>query len=441
VFVYDGSPGRYVPDTFDAEHPDGTEANMLPIERTYSEWANSDYANGGVFAPEFAGDKPDGIVSTCQDCHVKDITGIGCNEPGAPTRVDLPHHDMTGGNHFMADIIAMMYPGEVDVDRLNAGKQRAIDMLQKAASLAMSADNTGPNPTLTVTVTNETGHKLPTGYPEGRRMWINVKGYDAQGGNLVYESGAYDASTAVLTHDEDVKIYEIQPGISTRLSPVIGLPVGKSFHFVLNDTLFLDNRIPPRGFTNAAFETIQAPPVGYSYADSQYWDNTQYVLPTETRFVEVTLYYQGTTKEYVEFLRDENTTNSAGLDFYNAWAATGKAAPVVMQADTISVSPDVTGIGDTPRAITELFQNSPNPFNPSTTIRYSLKSREHVRIAVYDVRGGLVKVLVDEARPAGHQKTEWYGFNQQGNRAASGIYFIKMTTADKQFVKKAVMIK
>jgi hypothetical protein len=314
-------------------------------------------------------------------------------------------------------------------------------MLQKAASLALAAGQTYPNPTVTVTVTNETGHKLPTGYPEGRRMWINVKGYDAQGGNLVYESGAYDPGTAVLTHDADEKIYEVQPGISHRLSPVIGLPVGKSFHFVLNDTLFLDNRIPPRGFTNANFQTIQAPPVGYSYADSQYWDDTEYVLPPETRFVEVTLYYQGTTKEYVEFLRDENTTNTAGLDFYNAWAATGKAAPVAMQTDTISVNVTATGIGDTPRTVTALYQNNPNPFNPSTTIRYSLKSREHVRIAVYDVRGGLVKVLVDEVRPAGNQKASWYGLNQNGARVASGTYFIKMTTADKQLVKKAVMLK
>jgi hypothetical protein len=435
VFVRDSSV-VYSPNAFDSEHPDGDLRNMFPIERTFSEWSASDYATTGVFAPQFAGNKPDGMVSTCQDCHMKDLSGIGCSEPGAPTRADLPHHDLTGGNHFIPDILPSMFPGEVDVAQLQAGKQRAIALLQAAASMALAGGQTGGTPTVTVTVTNETAHKLPSGYPEGRRVWLNVKAYDAQGGNLVYESGAYNPSTAVLTHDTDARIYEIQPGISTRLSPVVGLPVGKSFHFVLNDTVFSDNRIPPRGFTNAAFAAIQSPPVAHVYADSQYWDETEYTLPFNARF-----YYQGTSKEYVEFLRDANVTNSAGLDFYNAWAATGKAAPVAMAHDTISVDVTPTGVPERSLAVTALDPNFPNPFNPSTTIRYSLESRERVKVAVYDVAGREVRVLVDEVRPAGYQKVEWYGQDQRDQRVASGIYFVRMTTADRQFVRKAVMLK
>jgi hypothetical protein len=443
VFVHDGGP-VYSPNAFDTEHPDGDLRNMFPIERTYSEWSVSDYANGGVFQPQFAGNKPDGIVSTCQDCHMRDVVGKGCNEGGAPTRPDLGLHDLTGGNHFIRDILPLMFPTQVDTVQLQAGKARAIAMLQLAASMALAEGQAGTNPTVTVTVTNETGHKLPSGYPEGRRVWLNIKGYDAEGGSLVYESGAYDFGTAVLTEDADAKIYEIQPGISTRLSPIVGLPVGKSFHFVLNDTVFSDNRIPPRGFTNAAFETIQSPAVAHAYADSQYWDETEYTLPANTRFVEVTLYYQGTTKEYVEFLRDANESPSPhiGDDFYNAWAATGKAAPVVMAFDTISVAKTATGVGnDGPRTITALDQNFPNPFNPSTTVRYSLKTREWVNVTVYDVLGRVVKVLVDEERPAGYQKINWYGRNQRDERVASGIYFIRMTTADRHLVRKAVMLK
>jgi hypothetical protein len=156
-------------------------------------------------------------------------------------------------------------------------------------------DQAGNRPTLTVT--NETGHKLPSGYPEGRRIWLNVQAYDIDN-NLVYESGAYDAATAVLTKDDDIKVYEIKPGLSPAVAGALGLPAGESFHFVLNDTVYADNRIPPRGYTYAKFETIQSPPVAYTYADSQYWDETTYVLPPEANFVEVRLYYQGTTKEY-----------------------------------------------------------------------------------------------------------------------------------------------
>ena len=70
---------------------------------------------------------------------------------------------------------------------------------------------------VTVTVVNQTGHKLPTGYPEGRRMWINLRAYDASG-NLVYESGAYNFQTGVLTLDPAIKVYEAKLGLSADLA-------------------------------------------------------------------------------------------------------------------------------------------------------------------------------------------------------------------------------
>ncbi|NIW49192.1 MAG: hypothetical protein GWN30_31830, partial [Gammaproteobacteria bacterium] len=118
-------------------------------------------------------------------------------------------------------------------------------------------------------------HKLPSGYPDGRRIWINLKVYDASGA-LIKESGAYDNVTGVLTHDTEAKIYEIKPGLSEDVASILGLTAGPSFHFVVNNMIYFDNRIPPRGFTNANFEMIQSPPVGYSYADGQYWDETEY---------------------------------------------------------------------------------------------------------------------------------------------------------------------
>ena len=370
---------------------------------------------------------------------MQDVSGKGCNEPGAPTRSNIPKHDLTGGNTFVPDILPSFFPSEVNVTELQAGKQRAIAMLELAASMSLAAGQVGPNPTVTVTVTNETGHKLPSGYPEGRRMWLNVQAYDAADA-LVYESGAYDPGTGVLTHDADAKIYEVKIGISSRLSPILAMPAGPSFHFVLNDTVYSDNRIPPRGFTNAAFEAVQSPPVGHAYMDGQHWDETMYVLPTEARFVSATLYYQTTSKEYIEFLRDANTTNSAGIDLYNAWVAQGRGAPVAMTTDTISVDLQPTGIG-APLAQTELFPNYPNPFNPSTTIRYTLSTRQHVRIEVFDIAGARVKKLVDEDRPAGMQRVEWNGRNASGDPLASGVYLVRMETRDGAFVRKAVLLK
>jgi hypothetical protein len=334
VYTKDTS-GAYVPNTFDQPASDFDPYSMFPIERTFSEWIMSDYNSpAGVYAPQFGGNKDS--VSTCQDCHMRDVTGVGCNKPGVPIREDLPLHDQTGGNAFIPNLIESLFPGEPDTAALNAGIQRATYMLHNAVTLTLTVMEQKAGYLALVEVTNETGHKLPSGYPEGRRMWLNVKAYDTTA-TLIYESGAYDPETGVLTHDPDLKLYEIKPGISEALAPIVDLPAGPSFHFVLNDTIYKDNRIPPRGFTNANFETIQSPPIGYSYADGQYWDDTEYLLPDSATLVVVTLYYQTTSKEYVEFLRDENGTNDWGIIFYDLWATNGKSAPVSMatQVDTI----------------------------------------------------------------------------------------------------------
>jgi hypothetical protein len=440
VFVAGSTPGDYVPNAFNAAHPDGDLRNMFPIERTYSEWENTDYAAVGVYAPQFAGNKADGIVSKCQDCHMKDVSGIGCSEPGVPTRPDLPLHDLTGGNYFIPDVLPALFPAEVNSIRLDAGKQRAIGMLQKAASLELVAENVEYFPAVKVIVTNETAHKLPSGYPEGRRIWLNVKAYDELD-NLVYETGAYDPATGVLTHDEDLKIYEIHPGLSPGLAAAVGLPAGQSFHFVLNDTVYFDNRIPPRGFTNAAFETVQSPPVGYGYPDGQYWDETTYVLPTDAVFVAVTLYYQSTSKEYIEFLKNTNVTNTAGQVLYDAWVNQGRAAPVVMVHDTLSVSAIPTGVADTPRFKNGLYAAHPNPFNPSTTVPFELEGRGRVFIQVYDVNGKLTRTLLNEVKSAGKHEIAWDGRNDTGEAVASGVYFVKMKAGRFTAVQKAVLVK
>jgi hypothetical protein len=321
---------EYPPNSFGAPAPDFDPYTMFPIERTYSEWLASEYNSpGGAASGTF------GIVSTCQDCHMRDVTGPGCNKKGAPTRTDLPLHDFTGGNTTMPDLVALLYPEEVDPDALLEGKIRALDTLQKAATMELTVD--GSSKLAEVTVINETGHKLPSGYPEGRRIWINLVAYNSAG-EVVYESGRYDPVEAVIVSDpaidqvldEDPKIYEIKPGISSDLASTVKLPEGPSFHFVLNNQIFKDNRIPPRGFTNLAFTQIQSPPVDYTYEDGQYWDVTEYQLPASAVSVTATLFYQTTTREYVEFLRDENHTNNWGQVLYDLWASTGKSSPEVM---------------------------------------------------------------------------------------------------------------
>ena len=314
----------YEPNSFGAPAPDFDPYSMLPIERTFSEWKMSAYnSSEGVYSEAFGGNLVN--VSSCQDCHMRDTTGYGCNK-NPPLRSNLPMHDMTGGNTFIPKVLYSLFSDDVDTNALNAGIERARYMLQHAATMEMTVD--GVNDEVAVKVINETGHKLPSGYPEGRRIWINLKAWGPNG--EIYESGHYDDETAVLTHDADVKIYETKPGITPQLATTLNLTSGPSFHFVLNDTIYKDNRIPPRGFSNANFEMIQSKPIGYSYADGQYWDETYYSLPFTPLAVRASLYYQTASKDYIEFLRDENITDSRGQVLYDLWLNHGKSKPELM---------------------------------------------------------------------------------------------------------------
>jgi hypothetical protein len=329
AFQRDAS-GNYVANPFNTTGTNFSAHFMAPVERTYSEWLFSDYASSnGVYAPQFAGNKPGGRVSTCQDCHMRQVTGRGCDPAQFPTvslRTNLPLHDMTGGSTWLPLLLTNLYPGEVNAAALQAGVARATQLLSNAAHLAVQLSSNR----LQITVTNNTGHKLPTGYPEGRRIWLNVKFYDART-NLLGESGAYDPATGILSHDAEAKIYAVHPGLETNLAVALGLMPGPSFHFVLNNKIYEDNRIPPRGFTRAAYAAFGGAPVGHSYADGQYWDDTFYTLPPGTVRAEVRLYYQSTSKEFVEFLRDENVTNTRGQELYDLWNHHGKCPPTLMQ--------------------------------------------------------------------------------------------------------------
>ncbi len=325
--------GNFVPNAFDTPPASMSPYVLMPIERTYSEWLHSAYNSPqGIYAPQFGGNRD--YVASCQDCHLRDVTGQGCVFPDAPMRNDLPLHDMTGGSTWLLGLMPQQFPGDVNPAAIDAGVLRARYMLQNAATLS-AQQNTDE---FVVTVTNQSGHKLPTGYPEGRRMWLNVRFFDAQDA-LIKESGAYDLQTAHLTHDAEVKIYEAEPGLDELTAGIVGVPPGPSFHFVLNNKIFKDNRIPPRGFTNAQYALFGGAPVGASYLDGQYWDDTIYQVPSGAARVEVKLYYQSTSKEFVTFLRDQNVTNTKGQEMYDLWNNNGKCPPELMASQSLNLTP------------------------------------------------------------------------------------------------------
>ncbi len=89
----------------------------------------------------------------------------------------------------------------------------------------------------------------------------------------------------------------------------------------------------------------------------------------------------------------------------------------------------------------QLASNYPNPFNPTTTIRFGLPEAQHVSIQIYSTIGRIVKTLVDEYLSEGFHQVVWNGRNQAGNNVASGIYIYEMRTKDKRFIKKMLLAK
>jgi hypothetical protein len=338
----------YVPNAAGAAHPTGNPADMFPEHRTYSEWKMSQFATTGVtFADNrFGGNHPTGVIKSCQDCHMPRQIGAGCifydpSYGGTPEqqRDDIGQHSFAGANSWVVRAVRAQLGAEdadfygLTQDRVDTAIARNVQMLRDASDMTLTQQGSQ----LTVRITNQSGHKLPTGVGNGRRAWVNVK-FLAADGSLVAERGAYNMATAAFD-GSDTKVYEKRSSIDAAMSSLSGLPEGAPFHGALTNRTDFDNRIPPRGFTNAGFASVQASPVGYSYVDGQHWDDTLYAIPSGATKAVVTFYHQTTTKEYAEFLRDANVTDQRGQVAYNLWVQFGRSAPVDMDSAMIDLVP------------------------------------------------------------------------------------------------------
>jgi hypothetical protein len=305
-----------------------TNVNLQPphafghIERTYSEWALSDFAKKET-------------LQSCQSCHFPRVQGGGKavhynSDYGDQHRDYFVTHNAVGGSTWVQEAVYKIWKGKaLDHAALDAGKENARHLLKTAAVLGLVIANGKAH----LTITNLTGHKLPTGYPEGRRMWVNVQFLDGNS-NIIRELGRYGEDKGrgqpALFEPESTRVYECKPGLSAEQAAAHHEQPGPSFHFILNDVITKDNRIPPRGYKKSAFAEHLAAPVGANYADGQYWDEMEFDLPEGTARVEVRLMYQSLSPEYIQFLHDRDPNGEWSNKLYDAWQTTGKCPPEEM---------------------------------------------------------------------------------------------------------------
>jgi hypothetical protein len=345
-------------------------------ERTFSEFMLSAYGQQGgapgigPFAPDvFETSLPNNNIGKCQDCHMRDVSGVGANKQGTPTRPYDPNdpnsstehrqsgqplHDLTGGNAWVSFVLASAVSGSPNYDSTNdsllnqgpnvltldlnqglgidpvallAGVDRAKQQLRLAASIQNLSYNPS-NGSLSFRVQNQAVHKLISGFPEGRRMFVNIKAF--AGGTLIYEVNPYDPAARTLKGLS----YPYQPGYGLPAPVPINLAKeayvdelvyemhpsstltgeAESFHFALATDRYKDNRIPPKGFRINEAATRLAQPRWHGadapdyFTAAEYaggYDDADLTIGIGADYVEVNLYYQTTSREYIEFLRDE----------------------------------------------------------------------------------------------------------------------------------------
>ena len=88
-----------------------------------------------------------------------------------------------------------------------------------------------------------------------------------------------------------------------------------------------------------------------------------------------------------------------------------------------------------------LAQNFPNPFNPSTTIRYELKEAGAVTLRIYDLMGQQVRELVNAPQSSGRHQVTWAGRDQRGAQVANGVYFYELRTGEFRALRKMILMK
>ncbi|NOH02166.1 MAG: hypothetical protein HND47_09520 [Chloroflexi bacterium] len=364
----------------------------MPEQRTYTEWKFSAFSSGAD-------------AKTCQECHMPrlsheyndDVAGSynadPYGEPGgwpySKPRTNTAVHKLAGANRDLPMMMKELYP-EVDFEVVGGGEgaggvwvgtgndtrifpgmlsnrnpmwdrnQRNTEIsLQDGADVQIVSGPTWNATTMKwevqVKVINNTGHRLPSGYPDGRRMWINLLVKD-EADAIVYESGYYDDATATLYTDRgsthipftraldpfidaaanEVMVYERVTGMCQDNNNDGDLDRCDPSLSVLNDHILFDNRIPPYGFTYSDYRVSGVKFWNYDpasfvpfeeyntttgqstrYADGRNYDLVTYSFSapeTAVLSVQAEILFQSHTREFMEHLRanDASTVRPEG---------------------------------------------------------------------------------------------------------------------------------
>ncbi len=217
---------------------------IFPEQMPYKEWLASSFAQ----------------KTACQGCHLPTGTGAVRLSNLGPARSQAPFgkHHLVGGNVFMLDILRQdraaanslqLIAESSNFEATSARTENAL--VRNTATLALNACRSAASVNVDVTVTNLTGHKLPTGYPN-RRLWLHLKVVDAAGA-VVFESGAADALGEIIGLDAEYEPHyqTIQRPDQVQVYEAVMGDIGNRMTLrLLHAARYLkDNRLLPDGMS------------------------------------------------------------------------------------------------------------------------------------------------------------------------------------------------
>jgi len=140
-----------------------------------------------------------------------------------------------------------------------------------------------------------------------------------------------------------------------------------------------------------------------------------------------------TPVDYIRFYKGSDTVNTSYTDYnYNSQLAFSKI--------TLAYTPDLIGLDEDQLnpAVSDfhLYENYPNPFNPSTSIRFSLPVASQVSLKIYNISGQVMTTLVDQQLSQGNHKFQWQAINMP-----SGIYFYTLKSGSFMQTKRMLLLK
>jgi hypothetical protein len=212
--------------------------------------------------------------------------------------------------------------------------------------------------------------------------------------------------------------------------------------------------VSPRviGATGGAFDNITGPDTMLVFGGCPLINEFDVLEPTGMSTAEA--YYEGNTGFAAilsqRTLNAQNTMASVLLSGYS-YHYIRDDRPVGMMDRVVHLQKVLEFLGNTtdppvavdPSSYTySLRQNRPNPFNPITTIEFTIKERGMVSLRIYNVAGQLIRTLVDDVKSPGEVHTAtWDGRNDAGQAVSSGVYFYKLASGDFVQTKKMVLLK